>query len=47
LIEARGGDIGIELHSIGITSVIDVNSLLLSPIFPKMAYFPDERDVIF
>ena len=40
-IQARGGDITVQLHSLSITSVIDVNSLLLSPIFPPMAFFPD------
>lgn len=35
------------LHTLDITSIINVDSLLVSPVFPPMAFFKDERDVIF
>ena len=46
-IEARGGDISASLNLRDITSVININSILVSPVFPPMIEFPDERDVIF
>jgi hypothetical protein len=47
LLKARGGDFSLTLHTFDITSIINVNSLLLSPVFPPMADFTDDRDVIF
>lgn len=47
MLKARGGDISLTLHTLDITSIINVDSLLVSPVFPPMAFFKDERDVIF
>ena len=47
LMKDHGGEFGLTLHTLGITSTIDVNSLLLSSIFPAMTKFPEDRDVIF
>mgnify|MGYP000586739385 CR=1 FL=1 len=47
LLKEKGGYIGLTLHSLDITSIIDIDSLHLSPVFPKMASFEDNRDVIF
>lgn len=35
------------MHTMGISSTIDLNSAYLGAIFPKMNQFPDDRDVIF
>jgi hypothetical protein len=37
----------VEIESSTITSVIDIDSLALSPVFPPMAFYPQNRDVIF
>ena len=47
ILHDRGGYYGVNVHSMDISSIIDVNSLVMCSIFPNMAQFSDERDVIF
>ena len=47
LLHSKGGEFSMTLHSSAISTTIDVNSLLLSPVFPKMGELQDDRDVIF
>jgi len=35
------------MHTLGISSTIDVNSAYMGDVFPQMNKFPDDRDVIF
>ena len=35
------------MHTMGISSTIDINSAYLGAVFPQMSKFPDDRDVIF
>lgn len=39
-------EIALSIHTLDITSVIDIDSLALSPVFPPMAYFKKPKDVI-
>lgn len=41
------GQVFVEFESASITSVIDIDSLALSPVFPPMALFPQNKDVVF
>jgi hypothetical protein len=41
------GEIFVEFESSTITSVLNIDSLALSPVFPPMAFYPQNRDVVF
>jgi len=40
------GEIAVSINTLSITSVIDINSQALSPLFPPMAWFKEVRDVV-
>lgn len=46
VLKIRGG-IAIEIESSSITGVIDIDSLALSPVFPPMALYPQNKEVVF
>lgn len=46
VLKIRGG-VALEIKTSTITSVINIDSLAISPVFPPMAAFPEDKDVVF